>query len=101
MVLQILLIILVFQYLHSIKRRKRFSLRFAPLTGTAGAATGFLVENYNNTGVTKDLNQIFQPYTTGTQASTTNFIVANYNGTGQTKDLNLILFFLKQVLKLI
>jgi hypothetical protein len=90
MVLQILLIILVFQYLHSIKRRKRFSLRFAPLTGTAGAATGFLVENYNNTGVTKDLNQIFEPLPVGgAQAEATNFLVENYNGAGQ-KDLNQI-----------
>jgi len=62
---------------------------FAPLTSTSAAATNFLVENYNNTGVTKDLNQIFEGYVSGSQAQTTNFIIENYNGTG-IKDLNQI-----------
>jgi hypothetical protein len=62
---------------------------FTPLTSTSAVATGFLVKNYNGTGLTKDLNQIFEPYTTGAQAQATNFLVKNYNGIGQ-KDLNLI-----------
>lgn len=62
---------------------------FAPLTSTSAATTNFLVENYNNTGVTKDLNQIFEGYVSGSQAQTTNFIIENYNGTG-IKDLNQI-----------
>ena len=63
---------------------------FAALTSTSAAPTKFLVENYNNTGVTKDLNQIFEAYQSGSQASATNFLVENYNGSGVTKDLNLI-----------
>ena len=62
---------------------------FSPLTGTAGSATGFVVNNYNNTGVSKDLNELFEPYVGGPQASTTNLVVNNYNGQG-SKDLNLI-----------
>ena len=62
---------------------------FVPLSGTQGPKTNFIVENYNNGGVNKDLSEIFEPYTSGTTASTTNFIVENYNGSG-TKDLNLI-----------
>jgi hypothetical protein len=62
---------------------------FLPLTTTVGPSTGFIVDNYNSTGLAKDLNQIFEPYTSGTQASTTNFMIENYNGSG-LKDLNLI-----------
>jgi len=68
---------------------KDLSEVFAPLTSTSAATTNFLVENYNNTGVTKDLNQIFEGYVSGSQAQTTNFIIENYNGTG-IKDLNQI-----------
>jgi len=63
---------------------------FAPLTTTPGPATRILIENYMNTGVTKDLNQIFEPYTSGTQAPETLFMIENYNNTGLTKDLNQI-----------
>jgi hypothetical protein len=35
---------------------------FEPYTsGTQAPATLFMIENYNNTGLTKDLNQIFKP----------------------------------------
>jgi hypothetical protein len=69
---------------------KDLSVVFLPLTSTPVAATKFLVENYGGTGLTKDLSEIFEPYTTGAQAQATNFLVENYNGSGVTKDLNLI-----------
>jgi len=63
---------------------------FAPLTTTPGPATGLLIENYMNEGVSKDLNQIFEPYTSGTQAPETLFMIEHYNNTGLTQDLNQI-----------
>jgi len=52
-------------------QRKDLSNIFYPLVGTPGSSTGYVVTNYNNTGVSKDLNQIFEPYTTGRQAEAT------------------------------
>jgi len=63
---------------------------FAPLTTTPGPATKILIENYMDNGETKDLNQIFEPYTSGTQAPPTLFMIENYNNTGLTLDLNQI-----------
>jgi len=70
---------------------KDLSQVFAFLTTTSATTTKFLVENYGNTELTKDLSEIFEALPVGgAQAQATNFLVKNYNGSGVTKDLNQI-----------
>jgi len=70
---------------------KDLSQVFYPLNGRPGSKTGFIIENYNNTGENIDLSQIFEPYISGSQTQETGFIIENYNNQeGATKDLNLI-----------
>jgi photosystem II stability/assembly factor-like uncharacterized protein len=69
---------------------KDLSQVFQPLITTPAALTGFVIANYNGTGINTDLNQNFEPYITGyEQADATNFIIKNYNNQG-VKDLNQI-----------
>jgi hypothetical protein len=46
-------------------QKKDLSQIFAPLTGTPGPATMYIVKNFNGSGLNKNLNEIFEPYTTG------------------------------------
>jgi hypothetical protein len=79
-------------YIKQSSRLLDLSKYFLPLTGTPGPKTGIIINNFNGTGLSKDLNEVFEPLPVGGTGADqpTMIMIENYNDTGETKDLNLI-----------